>query len=191
MDKTKLSERFGAIRKHYAQAMPGIEQGDGDPYDIAIDMTPIEAAVWTDLRGAGLPFFPQVPALSYFLDFADPVKKINIECDGKQWHDRSADNLRDARLRAAGWTIYRLPGWKCNRVASTPAELLHEAREDGYDTIEAAERIKPLVRDWYFNTSTGVVKALAFFQYGAECEHVRFAIEALSEHRSVGPGRAA
>lgn len=185
MDKN-LSARFGAIRAHYDGAMPAVRAGNADPYDLAVDMTPIEAAVWIDIRGAGLPFFPQVPVLSYFLDFADPVKKINIECDGKQWHDPAKDVLRDAKLRADGWTIYRLPGWKCKRVAMTPGELLSEEREQGYSKNEAAERIKSRVRDWYFNTSSGVIKALAFFQYGGACEHDRFALEALSEHRSAG-----
>ena len=43
----------------------------------------------------GLPFYPQYPIGKYFVDFADPVKKIVIECDGKKYHqDKEKDKRR-------------------------------------------------------------------------------------------------
>ena len=45
-----------------------------------------------------------------FLDFANPVAKVAIECDGREFHDQRKDEERDARLSEIGWTVYRLTG---------------------------------------------------------------------------------
>jgi len=39
-------------------------------------MSPIEFNVWSDIRSNGLMFYPQFPVLNYFIDFADPIRKI-------------------------------------------------------------------------------------------------------------------
>lgn len=47
----------------------------------------------------------------WFLDVANPVLKINIECDGRH-HRKTAqkdlDRLRDKELRSMGWKVYRI-----------------------------------------------------------------------------------
>jgi len=74
-------------------------------------MTMIERLVWTEIKCHGLPMYPQFPAMGYFLDFADPIKKIAIEADGKRWHkDKEKDARRDFVLESAGWEIYRIQG---------------------------------------------------------------------------------
>lgn len=78
-------------------------------------MTPIETNFWADARDAGAILYPQWPACGYFLDFANPVAKVAIECDGYAYHlDRESDAKRQAVLEAAGWTIYRISGRECN-----------------------------------------------------------------------------
>lgn len=46
------------------------------------------------------------------LDTAWPDLKVNVEADGRLWHtsptDRHRDAVRDARLKAAGWTVVRV-----------------------------------------------------------------------------------
>jgi very-short-patch-repair endonuclease len=46
------------------------------------------------------------------LDTAWPDLKVNVEADGRLWHtspsDRRRDAARDARLKAAGWTVVRV-----------------------------------------------------------------------------------
>jgi|SRR6476620_9086059 len=109
-----LSERFALIRKAYDYYMPSIMNGPISPYFLEWKWSPIEFAMWCDIRRIGLPFYPQFPVLNYFLDFADPVKKIAIECDGKQWHqDIEKDKARDKRIEALGWQIFRVPGHMC------------------------------------------------------------------------------
>jgi very-short-patch-repair endonuclease len=50
--------------------------------------------------------------LGYFLDFCDPIKKIDIEIDGEQHCVDSKivehDKIRNAVLEKAGWTIFRV-----------------------------------------------------------------------------------
>ncbi len=84
-----------------------------DPYPIVqnISFTPIEENVWANIRMAGLPMLPQFPEGKYFLDFADPVKKIGIEVDGRKWHqDKEKDKIRQDWLESKGWKIFRITG---------------------------------------------------------------------------------
>ena len=50
--------------------------------------------------------------LGYFLDFCDPVKKIDIEIDGEQHYVDikmvEHDKIRNAALKEAGWTVFRI-----------------------------------------------------------------------------------
>lgn len=54
-------------------------------------------------------FVPEYRVGNYYIDFADPLKKIAIEVDGKQWHsDTKRDAKKDSCLRKQGWTVYRI-----------------------------------------------------------------------------------
>ena len=50
--------------------------------------------------------------LGYFLDFCDPLKKIDIEIDGEQHYVDTKiaehDKVRNATLEEAGWTVFRV-----------------------------------------------------------------------------------
>ncbi|MGI4717229.1 MAG: endonuclease domain-containing protein [Janthinobacterium lividum] len=175
MKNESLGERFARIRQHYEIELPRMQaehERTGrvhfDPYrlDFTSDMTPIETAVWSDIRCAALPFFPQLPVLGYFLDFADPFKKIAIECDGKQWHDAEKDAKRDARLNAAGWIVYRIPGSMCKRTMRRPVDLLLEKQEAGDTREEALRLVRPHAGEWFATTSEGIVDAIGVLHYG-------------------------
>lgn len=108
--KSKLE--FLPIAKKYYNGIPANELWNTDPYTLPFDnfFTPIEYEAWCFIRIGGLPFFPEYPALNFFIDFADPYRKIGIECDGKDWHNPEKDFIRDAKLIALGWKIFRLSG---------------------------------------------------------------------------------
>lgn len=108
--KSKL--QFLPIAKVFYESIPACEIRQIDPYSLPFDrfFTPIEYEVWCFIRIGGLPFYPEYPVLNFFLDFADPVRKIGIECDGKDFHDKEKDKVRDAKLRELGWKIFRLTG---------------------------------------------------------------------------------
>lgn len=127
-----------------------------DPYfyDWLSIFTPIEKSVWNDIRSAGVPFMPQYPVGNYFLDFADPIKKIAIECDGKVFHDEEKDSKRDAELIKLGWAVYRLTGAECNRIFE----------HDMFDS-EFYNDNQSIVRDWITTTSEGFVYALKVRKY--------------------------
>lgn len=130
-----LSERFQRLRHNYAVHQRRVDAGisswmRGDPYELADWLsvfTPIESAAWTDIRGAGLPLWPQLPVGRFFVDFGNPVKRIALECDGRQWHDASKDAKRDAQLLDLGWQVFRAPGWQCMAPDTEPAERTMKA----------------------------------------------------------------
>lgn len=146
--------KFLAIRKAYAAVMPewmdeyeATGSMQQDPYFMDWEFTPIEQNVWGDIRTMGVPFYPQVPALNYFLDFACPFLKIGIECDGKAWHDYELDKARDARLSADGWMIFRIEGHECKRVIEPWEESEYDDKSE-------------LIQQYFITTSEGVISAI-------------------------------
>lgn len=87
----------------------------------AFDPMSLVGPVWEPrvveaLRAKGVSLEQQKHVLSYFLDISIENKngmKINIEVDGRSHRTfdgrrRLADLIRDARLRAEGWTVIRV-----------------------------------------------------------------------------------
>lgn len=91
-----------------------------DPYaweSAGISMTPIERALWHDIRCESVVVYPQYPVGRFFVDFANPVAKVAIECDGAAYHrDKAKDDARDAELRRMGWFVHRISGRDCKTV---------------------------------------------------------------------------
>lgn len=120
----QITNNWGAIRKYYAEMDDVILQNKPndwaiDPYawdGTGISMTPIEAALWQDIREANAVFYPQYPIHGMFVDFANPVAKVVIECDGAEFHkDKEKDRARDVILTSRGWTVYRITGRDCKQ----------------------------------------------------------------------------
>ena len=135
-----------AIREHYRRSTLAIYAAGRadwglDPYawdhDAGIVLSPIEQALWSDIRAVGVVMYPQYPVDRYFVDFANPVARVAIECDGAAWHrDAAKDSARQADIEANGWTVYRIAGWACNTdtrqgedEAGRPVVRLGEARQ--------------------------------------------------------------
>lgn len=109
---------WNEIRTFYAKHNDAImsERSDRyaiDPYELEVEFTPIERAFWHDIRCKGIVMYPQYPVGGVFVDFANPVAKVAVECDGKKWHDAKKDAIRDAKLATLGWTVYRITGSDC------------------------------------------------------------------------------
>ena len=88
-----------------------------DPYTVlpwCVEyMSPIEKIVRCDLKSRWFKMYPQYPVWNYFLDFADPVKRIWIEVDWKEFHkDKSKDNNRQQYIEGKWWKILRIE-WYC------------------------------------------------------------------------------
>jgi hypothetical protein len=173
---------FLEIRRLYAHVLPkwiAEYKASGrqlhDPYLMDWKFSPIERDVWCDIRCAGLPFYPQMPVLNYFLDFGNPFLKIGIECDGKEWHNAERDAARDARLSAAGWEIYRIPGHECRR--SVDSEKLRDPERDDRGTWER----------YFMDTSEGVIAAIGAQHFGAEIDetHALAVGQTLVKHQTA------
>jgi very-short-patch-repair endonuclease len=172
--------RFLTIRRTYAYLLPewmAEYERSGemrqDPYFMEWDFTPIERNVWDDIRNMGLPFYPQIPVLNYFIDFGCPFLKIGIECDGKAWHDSDLDRARDARLAAAGWMIFRIEGHECVRTVSA------------YEEFEEEDRSQ--VSKHYMSTSEGILTAIKqkYFAGRVRPDDAYLVDATLFEHRST------
>ena len=120
--KVELNARFARIRAYYAKHMAAIMANGcewfGDAYqwdhEGGIRLTPIEAALWHDIRAEDCVLYPQLPVGRFFVDFGNPVARVAIECDGERWHtDKARDAQRQAEIEAMGWTVYRIGGREC------------------------------------------------------------------------------
>lgn len=115
--------KWNEIKAHYAEYEKRImnckkSEWAIDPYAWdegkgMINFTPIEHMLWPEIRLHGAILYPQYPVNGVFVDFANPVAKIAIECDGKEFHDEAKDAERDRKLRAFGWIVYRISGSDC------------------------------------------------------------------------------
>ena len=151
-----------AIRKMYGATA----QLEYTPYlmDWITMFSPIEYDMWGSIRGSGLPFWPQYPIGRFFADFAEPVKKIVIECDGKAFHlDKEKDAKRDDFMSKLGWSVFRLPGYACKKALPSACELQEQYGEDWNIDCRSVSAI----RDWYLNTSDGLVAAIGEAYYGS------------------------
>ena len=112
-------DRFDYIKAFYRSAAKEIlaePNGWGiDPYEVDWThlFTPIEAAIWHEIRHYGVVMYPQLPVGPYFVDFGNPHAKVAIECDGKLYHDPAKDEIRDHHLADRGWRVYRISGRDC------------------------------------------------------------------------------
>lgn len=145
------AERWSAIRAFYVKAweelksIPAHEWGL-DPYEAMLDrhMTPIELALWHDLRAERIVMYPQFPVGRYFVDFGNPQARVAIECDGAAFHrDIQRDKQRQAEIEAKGWTVYRFTGKECLQ------DFREEEDEFGNCVVVASETRKRL-RDMAF-----------------------------------------
>lgn len=119
-----MSTRWAAIRAFYrrhADAIMSAGPADWgiDPYawdhEAGIVLTPIERAIWVDIRSESAVLYPQVPVAGYFVDFGNPAARVAIECDGAQWHqDLEKDQARQRAIESQGWIVYRITGRDCS-----------------------------------------------------------------------------
>lgn len=121
-EQNELRARFASIKAFYAPHVRAMcirsDEWVIDAYAwdsrVGIQLTPIEFALWSDIRAVDAVMYPQFPVGPFFVDFGNPAARVAIECDGKRWHtDKEKDAHRDRALNAMGWTVYRISGRDC------------------------------------------------------------------------------
>lgn len=168
-------ERWQIIRDAYALMLPRIMEGYTNPYFLDWDFTPIERLAWMDIRGGGLPLYPQFPIGRVFVDFADPVQKIGVELDGAAYHQHDRDLSRDTKLAAQGWKIFRVKGKDAVKIVRNPFELEYELNGRG--------EWKEALLEWGTSDSTGFFWALERVYYKQRADDRDVAIEIVGRHQ--------
>lgn len=129
--------KWNQIKLFYERVIPAImksgsNQWGCEPYEWeshGVVLTPIESWLWHDIRAANLVLYPQFPVCGFFVDFANPKAKVSIECDGAAFHlDKAKDDARDKKLRALGWSVYRISGADCRDGVGLENESQSKAR---------------------------------------------------------------
>lgn len=154
--------KWQAIRNIYETI--GTDRYTPYPVDWTKIFTPIERMAWGEIRDRGLPFYPQFPIGRFFVDLADPVRKIVIECDGKAFHSAIKDAARDEVLNSLGWRVFRVSGADCNRVLPDPWEDVACAEDD----VEQAQALQSL-STWAKSTVDGLVWSISIIYYKESC----------------------
>lgn len=123
------ADRLRALRQFYQAVKEDILSEPAhvwgiDPYECDWDrlFTPIEGALWHDIRYQCAVLYPQYPVGKYFVDFGNPKAMVAIECDGARWHtDTERDLVRQREIERMGWSVYRISGRDC-LTTSTESE---------------------------------------------------------------------
>lgn len=103
---TRMKQILAAKRNEW-----GIAPYEADWIEI---FTPIEEALWHDIRALGGVLYPQFPVGRFFVDFGNPQARVAIECDGAAFHtDYAKDKKRQDEIEAMGWAVYRFTGRDC------------------------------------------------------------------------------
>ena len=160
--------RWDLIRARWENIERLIQAGARvSPYWANWDFTPIEQVLWDDLRFYGLPFYPQVPVGRSFVDFGDPVLRIALEADGRDFHDRHDDTWRDQRLYSQHqWRVFRVSGSQIKGTASNDPNPFETTSPEERDADW--ERFTWDLYHWAKTDSRGVVWAIHELHYRRE-----------------------
>lgn len=111
--------------------------------------SPAESKFWYDIRTTcPAILYPEFPVLNYFIDFADPVRKVGFEVDGRDYHSSpeqiKKDRERQKRVEAEGWEIIRIPASAVQKDFYALQEeyrlKIEEAEYEGdYEKVESLE----------------------------------------------------
>jgi len=140
------------IRSLYREMMPSIISSyphvDTNFIDWTEMMSIAEKLMWAEIKSIGFPMYPQFPVLGYFIDFADPVKKVGIEVDGKEFHtDWEADEKRQKEMEALGWKFYRITG---SEVQPFRRDDKEDFLNDEYEEQDPARKLLIKIRNEHY-----------------------------------------
>jgi very-short-patch-repair endonuclease len=144
-------ENLRRARAHYSKALPAILREKSnvwaiDPYawEVAgIRLSPIESALWHDIRHTASVLYPQLPVGRFFVDFGNPVAQVAIECDGAPFHgpeQAARDQARHDELVGMGWTVYRISGRDCKDTDKQDPETWKFSNNAGFEFVKGIAR---------------------------------------------------
>jgi hypothetical protein len=127
----------GLIREVYEIINPSIMKraaiGDRNHWYVLewlFPFAPNARRMWGIIREIPMGLYPQYPVMQYFLDFADPYRRIAVFIEEKTRWESDEIDYQDRLLITHGWKIFRIP----IKVADTyESDLLPEYLIDVYD----------------------------------------------------------
>jgi transcriptional regulator with XRE-family HTH domain len=103
------------IREAYLIATPDILRRVSrglytSPYIIDWNFQPNASSAWSIIRSIPIGLYPKYPFLHYFLDFADPYRRIVVFVEEKDMPWKVEDiTYQDRLLIIHGWKVFRIP----------------------------------------------------------------------------------
>lgn len=198
MAATSYMAKLRALREYYAEFSGDIiayhssgGRGWYDSYPVNWNklFTPIEKNAWYSIRAKGhITLYPQYPVNNYYLDFGNPWLKIGLELDGKAYHNKERDILRDVELKTEGWTIYRVTGSEMmNQFYKDLSDFSNDELDERWN--EDFNSVWQQLKYWITNTGDGVIEAIKrvhFLDSADEWNEFRqLCVESLEAHRLV------
>ena len=121
-------------------------------------LSPIERIAWDSIRTtAQIVLYPQFPVFNFFIDFANPMLRIGLELDGKDYHSKEKDLKRDKQLKRFGWKIFRATGSE-TKVSYLNRSELEERGITGREKQDAVEH-------WILNTCDGLIQSIKYWYF--------------------------
>lgn len=164
---TAITDKWGFFRQLYMENIPFIIEASRDDIkkwsniyllDWRKHLSPIEQIAWDSIREtSGIVLYPQYPLFNFFIDFANPILRVGLELDGKQFHSLEKDQKRDLHLNRFGWKIFRTSGREANEIYLNNSEL--DEREIG------GNEKKDAIEHWIMNTSDGLIQSIKYWYF--------------------------
>lgn len=144
------SERKKEFYKKYPEKHPNRKLANNK-----IKMSYPEKLAYCFLEDNKIVFNHQERILDYYCDFFIKDKNLIIEIDGKYWHDKEKDKIRDEKIREEGFSIIHIPA---SNVVQNLGIIFHE--QYIFSEEEIMKRIiipknKPVKRCTDCNTKIG------------------------------------
>lgn len=111
-------------------------------------LTPIEHMLLTALGARQLRPRVQYGVDLFRLDFAFPERRLAVEADGREWHDKARDAARDAVLASRGWNVMHFSGSDIYRDAEACAAAVEARYNDVARVLDYTEPL-PRRRGWW------------------------------------------
>ena len=87
-------------------------------YILHWNFSPNAGKAWSIIRSMQIGLYPQYPALNYFLDFADPYRRIAVFVEERIPSSVMYVDYQDKALALYGWKVFRIPNEVSNSYES-------------------------------------------------------------------------
>lgn len=164
---SEITDKWGFFRQLYMENIPFILEASRKDkkrwsniylLDWRKHLSPIEQIAWDSIRVTSeIVLYPQFPLFNFFIDFANPLLRIGLELDGKNYHSTEKDIKKDLHLKRFGWKIFRATGSEAN------VKYLNNSELDEREII--GNEKKDAIEHWIMNTCDGLIQSIKYWYF--------------------------